>query len=81
MTKTTARHEAEFIAPLGTYPSCSLACPLEKTILVITRQDVERCLTVWTKPDCLASVIKARRALAPGWSIQETLGDYPVEAT
>ncbi|NEZ63032.1 hypothetical protein D0962_09600 [Leptolyngbyaceae cyanobacterium CCMR0082] len=66
---------AEFIAPLG----APLFCPLEKTVLVITRRGTERCLTVWTKPNDLAAVIKARRALAPGWAIQETLCDYPME--
>ena len=76
MTDATAPYEAELIAPLGTYPSSSL----EKTVLVITRRGTERCLTVWTKPNDLAAVIKARRALAPGWSIQETLCDYPAEA-
>ena len=74
MTNPTAIATAAFIAPLGTP-----LCPLEKTILVIARGGVERCLTVWTKPNDLAAVIKARRAMAPGWSIQETLYDYPVE--
>lgn len=69
MTDSTALYEAEFIAPLGD----PLLCPLEKTILVIARRGQERCLTVWTKPNDLSAVIKARRALAPGWSIQETL--------
>ena len=74
MTNTTAPLQADYIALLGT----PLSCPLEKTILVVTHRDVERCLTVWTKPNDLAAVIKTRRALAPGWQIQETLVDGEV---
>ena len=77
MTNPTASQHAAFIAPLGTYPSCRLY----QTILVISKGGVERCLPVFTKDGSLYEAVQCRRRLAPGWSIEESLCAYEMEAT
>ena len=76
MTITSASQHAALIAPLDTYPSCRLY----KTILVISKGGVERCLPVITKDGALYEAVQCRRRLAPGWSIEERLCAYEMEA-
>ena len=81
MTKHPA-DAAVLVAPLNATEITAPSCELELNVFALYRLDKlgdthggysqSKFLPVWVRPDSLANALKAKKALSPGWVIDES---------